>query len=249
MKRRQILCYGDSNTWGYDPQGPGRYDGDTRWTMRLQQLLGQGWLVQEAGLNSRTTVFDDPLGEGLSGLDMLLPTLLTHAPIDLLILMLGTNDCKERFSASPRNIADGLLRLVRKARQTEAWAGAPRILIAAPIVIDERLYHEGPHGPGMGAGCVEKSRALPALYRRVAQEQGCHYIDCNDHVKAAEGDFMHFDRDSHRRFAEALARLIPGLLAQRAGPDAPGTPAALNCVDFGPAIPYDDSNQSKEAST
>ncbi len=212
MSRRQILCYGDSNTWGYDAAGGGRYDSDTRWTMQLQQMLGQGYLIQEAGLSGRTTVFEDPLNEGLSGYASLLPTLMTHAPIDLMLLMLGTNDCKERFSANARNITDGLLRLVNKAKQTACWRGQPNILILAPIMIDERIYQSPTNGPGMGAGCVEKSRQLPALYQQLAREQGCHYLDCNDYVKAADHDFMHFDHDSNLRFAQALAGLIPTIV-------------------------------------
>lgn len=213
MSRKQILCYGDSNTWGYDGATRGRFDAHTRWPMQLQQLLGPNYLIQEAGLCGRTSVFEDPLSEGLNGLTTLLPTLQTHAPLDLMVLMLGTNDCKERFSATPGNITDGLARLVLKARQADVWADRPRILLVAPILIDPRVHQHPNHGPHMGQGCVEKSRALPPLIERMAREQGCHYLDCNLHVTAAEGDFMHFDEEGCTRFAKALAQLIPELLA------------------------------------
>ena len=111
MKKR-VLCYGDSNTWGFNAMNENvygqRFPEEVRWTGRLQTLLGENWTVIEEGLCGRTTVFEDPLREGLNGLQYLGPCLATHNPIDYLILMLGTNDCKARFSALPKNIADGL---------------------------------------------------------------------------------------------------------------------------------------------
>ncbi|NLX82545.1 MAG: SGNH/GDSL hydrolase family protein [Clostridiales bacterium] len=213
MNKKHILCYGDSNTWGYCAQTGGRYDDDVRWTCRLQDLLGEGYLVGEAGMSGRTTVFEDPLNEGLNGLTHLIPAMNHHCPLDLLVIMLGTNDTKERFSATPRNITDGLRRLVNKAKGMELlFNGKPRILIVAPMKIDERLYGEAAVFPGMGAGCVEKSQALPALYEALAQELGCFYMDCNPHVSPALGDFMHFDLDSNQRFAKALQQKVLEIL-------------------------------------
>lgn len=203
--KRHILCYGDSNTWGFCAATGGRYGDDIRWTMQLQKLLGDDYLVGEAGLNGRTTVFEDPLNEGLNGLVHLLPAMSHHCPLDLLVIMLGTNDTKERFSATPRNITDGLRRLVNKAKGLELlFNGPPRILIVAPIKIDERIYGEPLVAPGMGAGCVEKSHALPELFEALAEELGCEFMDSNPHVTPALGDFMHFDPDSNQRFAKAL---------------------------------------------
>ena len=212
MNKKHILCFGDSNTWGYCAQTGGRYEDDVRWTMQLAKMLGDGYLVTEEGLNGRTTVFEDPLNEGLCGLSMLNPLLLSHAPLDLVVLMLGTNDCKQRFAATAFNIKDGLMRLVKKARQTEAWRADPRILIVAPIVIDKRLYATPDNGPGMGEGSVEKSEQLPALFRAAADEFGCPFLDCNPYVTPAEGDFMHFDLGSNSRFAEAVAEKVKAIL-------------------------------------
>lgn len=212
MKKKHILCFGDSNTWGYDAASGGRYDDDVRWTMQLQKLLGEGYFIVEEGLSGRTTVFEDPLNEGLCGFTALVTTLMSHAPLDLMVLMLGTNDCKERFSANSANIRDGMLRLVKKARQVEAWAAQPRILIVAPIIIDKRLYTSPTNGPGMGAGCVEKSEQLPALYEQAAKDFGCDYLDCNPYVQPADKDFMHFDKESNARFASALADKLRDIL-------------------------------------
>ena len=112
-----ILCFGDSNTYGYKPDGTGRFDTDTRWTSLLQKKLGADHRVIEEGLCGRTTVFQDDLREGRRGLDLIGVTMEMHTPIDLLIVMLGTNDCKTRYNASAGTIAKGLAQVIQKARK------------------------------------------------------------------------------------------------------------------------------------
>ena len=211
MNRKHILCFGDSNTWGYDAATGGRFDDDTRWTMQLSKRLGEKYYVIEEGLSGRTTCFEDPLNEGLSGLSVLAPILQSHAPLDLLVIMLGTNDCKQRFAATPVNIKDALTRLVKKARQLDVWRSVPLILIVAPIIIDERLY-SSPNTVGMGDGCVEKSRQFPQLFQDAARDMDCAFLDCNPYVNPAEGDYMHFNPDSNRCFTQALEEKIIELL-------------------------------------
>ena len=112
-----ILCFGDSNTYGYKPDGTGRFDTDTRWTALLQKKLGADHRVIEEGLCGRTTVFQDDLREGRRGLDLIGVTMEMQNPIDFLILMLGTNDCKSRYNASAGTIAKGLAQVIQKARK------------------------------------------------------------------------------------------------------------------------------------
>ena len=215
MNAKHILCYGDSNTWGYCASTGGRYADDVRWPMQLQKNLGAEYYVQESGLSGRTTVFEDPLHEGMSALTHLLPAMSAHCPLDLMVIMLGTNDTKERFAANGRNITDGMRRLLLKAKSlTELWqGGVPNILLVAPIIIDKRLYTLEVIGEGMGAGSVEKSETLPRLYEGLAKELGCAYMDCNPYVTPADGDFMHFDLESNTRFANALTEKIRSLFA------------------------------------
>ena len=106
-----ILCFGDSNTYGYKPDGTGRFDENTRWTQILQKKLGSGYRSIEEGLCGRTTVFQDELREGRRGLDLIGVTVEMHNPLDLMILMLGTNDCRDMFNANPDLIARGMERL------------------------------------------------------------------------------------------------------------------------------------------
>ncbi|NCE64592.1 lipolytic enzyme, G-D-S-L [Pseudoflavonifractor sp. 524-17] len=211
MIRKRIVCFGDSNTWGYSAESGGRFEDDQRWTQVMAAALGDGYQVVEEGISGRTTVFNDPLNEGLRGMDHLPVSLMSHSPLDLLILMLGTNDCKERFSASPKNIADGVDRLIRKARTYDVWRGESKILVAAPIRIDSRVY-TSPVAGEMGAGCVEKSWELPALMEACAKLNQCAFLDCNDCCTVNQVDFMHLDLDSHRRFGERMAEKVQMLL-------------------------------------
>ena len=112
MTRRRVLCYGDSNTYGYDPARDGRYGDDERYPMVLQNLLGDGWSVVEEGLPGRTAVFDDAITEGMNGLALITPILMSHAPLDTVTIMLGTNDSKNRFDCSSYLISLGIVRLV-----------------------------------------------------------------------------------------------------------------------------------------
>ena len=132
MKR--VLCYGDSNTWGYDPVTKDRLDHDLRWTGVLRTMLGGGYTIIEEGLNGRTTVWDDPIEGYKNGRTYLIPCLETHRPLDLVVLMLGTNDLKQRFSLSAFDIAQGASVLVREIQASVAGIGgrAPLVLLMAP---------------------------------------------------------------------------------------------------------------------
>ena len=140
--KKHILCLGDSNTHGYcaDPadcaDGGIRFNEDERWTCLLQKALGEGCLVTEEGLSGRTTVFPDPLHESMDALGVLYSLLKSHEAVDLLIIMLGTNDTKERLGANAACIAIGMERLVRKAQSVDCWGDhAPNVLIVCPPAI------------------------------------------------------------------------------------------------------------------
>lgn len=216
--RKHILCLGDSNTHGYcaDPGDCAdgallRFNEEERWTCLLQKHLGGGYLVTEEGLSGRTTVFRDPLEEGLAAIDYLVPCLKSHEPVDLLVVMLGTNDTKDRFAASAPCIALGLERLVKKAAATECWgSGGPRILIVAPPAIDERMP-DSPVGGIMGTGCVEKSRQLGPLYAQLAEQLRLSFLDAAE-CELNQVDYMHLTRKGHARLAKLLAAAVPTLV-------------------------------------
>ncbi len=216
--KKHIVCLGDSNTYGYcaDPSdttdGAGkRFNEQERWPCLLQQGLGQNYLVLEEGLPGRTTVFRDPLHEGLSALDYLCPCLETHKPVSLLIVMLGTNDTKERFSADSPCIAAGLERLLRKAQTIDCWEtpDQPNILVIAPVPIGPELENLNLRGD-MGRGFCAKSRELPELFQQVAQRLGAHYLDASQvGAEYNRVDYMHLTKKAHHTLANALIQRIP----------------------------------------
>ena len=215
--KKHVLCLGDSNTHGYcaDPadcaDGGIRFNEDERWTCLLQKALGEDYLVTEEGLSGRTTVFPDPLHESMDALGVLYALLKSHEVIDLLIVMLGTNDTKERLGANASCIGIGMERLVRKAQSVDCWgAGRPNILIVCPPPILPEM--EGSEvGEPMGRGCVEKSLELPRYYRKAAQLTGAHYMDAAG-CQFNRVDGMHLTRQGHAELARRLAELVPGLL-------------------------------------
>lgn len=218
--KKHIICLGDSNTHGYcaDPSdnadGGIRFNEDERWTQRLQTALGQDYLVVEEGLSGRTTVFHDPDYEGLDALHYLYPCLKSHEFVSLLVIMLGTNDVKERLSANAYAIGLGMRRLVQKAKTVDCWAPGtePNILIIAPPPIGEGVEHCD-LADEMGVGAVEKSRQLAKQYAAVAAETGVHFLDAGAlGCEFNQVDFMHLTRKGHAQLAEHLAALIPTLV-------------------------------------
>ena len=217
--KKHILCFGDSNTHGYcaDPDdclgGGIRFTEEQRWTRLLQKALGEDYLVIEEGLSGRTTCFDDPIHEGLNGLDYIYPCLKSHEAIDLLIIMLGTNDTKDRFYASAACIALGMARLVNKAKSTDCWGGKdPNILVIAPPPIGEGMLTSSVAAT-MGQLCVEKSRQIADSYREQCELLNVSFLDAGAiGCEFNTVDFMHLTSRGHRTLAEELAKLIPQLL-------------------------------------
>ena len=217
--KKHIVCFGDSNTHGYcaDPSdcadGGIRFNEDERWTRLLQKALGEDYLVTEEGLSGRTTCFDDPIHEGLNALDYIYPCLKSHETVDLLIIMLGTNDTKDRFYASAGCIAIGMARLVKKAMDTDCWGGGkPNILVIAPPPIGEGML-SSPVAETMGSGCVAKSQKLAHYYKGQCGLLGVRFLDAGqlgcefNHV-----DYMHLTKKGHASLAEALAEMVPQMV-------------------------------------
>ena len=200
MDVKRVLCYGDSNTWGYDGETGLRFPADIRWPGVVAKKLGPGFELVEAGLNGRTAVFEDPLTEGLCGISHLYPAMGCAAPLDGMIVMLGTNDCKQRFSATADNIVRGIGRLLVKAQRSDYWKAVPRILLMAPVCIDLR-YQQSAVADTLGIGCAEKSAAIVPLIAACAREHGCEYLDVNTLGAVNQTDFLHLDAPSHAALA------------------------------------------------
>ena len=211
--KKHIVCLGDSNTHGYcaDPSDSAdhgiRFNENERWTKLLQQHLGEEYLVIEEGLSGRTTVFTDPLHECMDALTVAYPILKSHEAVDLLIIMLGTNDTKDRLGMNAACIALGMERLVRKCMSVDCWGGKkPNILIVAPPPIGDAL-----NDPCMGVHCAEKSRELAHYYQIRADLLGCHFMDANG-CEFNSVDHMHLTKKGHAQLAERFAALVPQIV-------------------------------------
>ena len=207
MKR--ILCFGDSNTWGWDPATCERYPEEVRWTGVLQEGLGRDYIIIEEGLNGRTTVWEDPVSGGKNGYAHLPVCLESHRPLDLVILMLGTNDLKNRFSVTARDIARSICRLLVLMEKTpEAFrTKKPEILLLSPPVVGRLTdYAES------FIGAVEKSREFAAEYNRVTEEHGCHFLDTAEYIVSSPHDGIHLEKTEHLKLGEALSRKVKEIL-------------------------------------
>ena len=202
---KNILCFGDSNTWGYNPELKLRYDRSTRWTGILQKLLGTDYYIIEEGLNGRTTVWDDPIEEGRCGKQYLSPCLISHKPLDLVVLMLGTNDLKKRFDVSVDDIARGLDLLVEKIQKsgTGREDSAPDILLLSPAVIQETGEFSE-----MFSGGEKKSKQFSTKLKATAEARGCRFFDTAEIMKVSDIDGIHFSAEAHMALAGALERII-----------------------------------------
>lgn len=220
--KKHIICLGDSNTHGYcaDPadcadSALARFNEEERWTCLLQKGLGEDFKVFEEGLSGRTTVFQDPLYEGLDALSYAWPCLKSHEPVSLLIIMLGTNDTKERFGVNPFAISLGMRRLVQKAKTVDCWGpgGTPNILIVAPPPIGKGVLTSpvADEMGTMGTTCVEKSARLAQYYKLIAESEGVHFLDAAG-CEFNSIDYMHLTAKGHRQLAGRLLELLPAIL-------------------------------------
>ncbi|MCX2724620.1 SGNH/GDSL hydrolase family protein [Roseibium salinum] len=204
---KTVLCYGDSNTYGSSPMKPDgswfRYGPDIRWPRRLASLLGPDWHVIEEGLPGRTTCHDNPFdGPHKNGLRHLPVALESHAPIDLIIVMLGTNDLKAFLGLTPPDIAKGLRSLLLQIRRSEASPdkGAPDVLVVAPVPIEEC----GPTAESLAGGAA-KSRALASLFASLAEEFGARFFDAGSVATVSAEDGVHLTAEAHIAIADTIA--------------------------------------------
>jgi len=205
-----IVAFGDSNTWGYDPAAATRFPADVRWTGVMRRELGEGHSVIEEGLNGRTTVFTDPIEPDRRGADYLPPCLRSHAPLDLLIVALGCNDMKSRFSASPGDIANGAERLILMTRAEPAGPGGgpPKILLVAPPPIAKLTAFAE-----MFQGATEKSRLLGARYREIAERHKIGFVDAGEFIACSPLDGIHYEADQHALLGRVMAEAVRMTLA------------------------------------
>jgi lysophospholipase L1-like esterase len=209
---KSILCYGDSNTFGTAPMqhldDARRFGPGDRWAGVLRLALGAEWWLVEEGLPGRTTVHDDPIeGANRNGFTYLSACLESHWPLDLVVIMLGTNDLKARFALPPQDIAFGAGRLVETVEATlRPYKQSPKVmLVCPPPILETGCLAE------MFGGGAAKSKELPRHYKAVAKRLGAHFLDAGSVIASSEVDGIHLDIPAHQLLGHAVAKAIHAL--------------------------------------
>jgi lysophospholipase L1-like esterase len=210
----RVLCFGDSNTHGTPADDPAyvRLGPDLRWTGRLQRILGDGYEVVEEGLAGRTTNVDYVDRPHCNGRTYFPAALLSHHPLDVVVVMLGSNDLKTCFRRDAATIAHALHGYVDDvaAYVTDRDGKPPVVLLMSPIQLDPRITaYQDAQGNGFDDLSLEASRALPGETERVARERGVLHADAGA-VARAGGDALHLTGDSHQPLAELVAGIVRG---------------------------------------
>lgn len=214
---KRVMAFGDSITWGWKPVVEGvpsdRFDAAVRWPGAMLAALGQGYEVVEEGLNARTTDVADPTlplitGAGLDGSAYLPAALASHEPLDVVVIMLGTNDLKAQFNRTPERIAEGADKLVQIVKNIHGGVGttyqSPKVLLVAPAPLGDSMgFFKEPF-----AGGLAKSQQLGRTYAAVAAKEGVSFLDAGSVIKTDGVDGLHLSGDAEQALGKAIAAKV-----------------------------------------
>ena len=223
MSIKNILCFGDSNTWGFVP---GAFDPKTlhlkrysileRWPGLLREMLGADYHIIEEGLNGRTTNVEYPDLSGRSGTSYILPCLYSHSPLDLVILNIGINDIKAIFDRTMMEISEGMAELIDLIKSTSYgpdMQGPPQILLLSPSALTHEGYVDQNNESSFKGG-MEKSLSFNEYYKKIALEKSCHYVNLQSVVNYSEIDGLHYDKRGHAVIASVIGSKINEIFAK-----------------------------------
>ncbi len=216
---QRILVFGDSLTWGWTPADPvvptERHADEDRWTTVMANALGDDYQLIVEGLSGRTTNIDDPSDPKLNGADYLPAALASHEPIDLVIIMLGTNDTKTYLDRTPFEIGLGAGELINIVHELPGWNWTeyetPQVLLISPPPLGETI---GEEAAAIFEGSREKSLALPEVYAGIAAVAGEHFFDAGTVIETDGIDGIHFTAAANKTLGEAVAGEVNKILAE-----------------------------------
>ena len=204
---KKILCYGDSNTFGYNPVDGSRFDEKTRWTALLQENLGSDFEIIEEGACDRTGIADNDKGF-LYSAQRHFPKMITKTKnVDLLILAIGTNDLQFKYDLTVHQFENGLEKLIVTAKNN-----VRRIILIPPVILHENVL-EGFFKFQFDETSVSKSKKIGKIYRKLSNIYGLDYFDLNDFVKPSNADGLHYDSEGHKIISTKLSDYIKGIFA------------------------------------
>lgn len=202
---KKILCFGDSNTYGYIPNNGARYDKNTRWTGVLSLLSHGKFEIIEGGCNNRTAFAANPAGKIFTGYEIL-PELLTD-DFDVVVLAIGINDTQFLYNLSSIEIASGVEKLINIVKVKSPQA---KILLVAPSILTDDVLN-GNFACLFDRTSIEKSRQLPLLYQKIAEKQNIEFLDLNSVVKTSSLDGLHYAPEQHLKIAQAIFTILSEL--------------------------------------
>jgi len=202
---KNILCFGDSNTYGLKPDGSGRYALSQRYPGRLQSLLGGDYHIIEEGCPGRTTIYEDIFRLGKKGIDYILPCIESHKPLDYIVIMLGTNDCKYAYSATPEQITEGLFSLIKLIKKN--LMPLPQILIISPIHLGKDVYMPE-FDEEFNETSIAVIKGLAQEYHKIAIKEGFDFLNAALVADPSPVDQEHLNNEGHNNLALAVADII-----------------------------------------
>ena len=197
---KKVLCFGDSNTYGFVPGKCTRYDKNTRWTGVLQALCGSDFSIIEGGCNNRTAFVDNPAGAEQTGYKIL-PEYFTKDYFDIVVLAIGINDLQLFFRPTLEEFEQGIEKLIKITKDLSPNA---KIILVCPSKLDLAGIKSGVFNFQFDETSVEKSYHLPQIYKKLAEKNACELVDLNEIVKVSPLDGLHFSAESHKTIAENL---------------------------------------------
>lgn len=200
---KKILCYGDSNTYGYNPETGGRYSSDTRWTGLLASYF-PNYKILEEGMNNRTGFFNNPSGLKYSGGEYLQIFLQNNRDIDICILSLGTNDAQIFYDLDEVKTAQGLKNLITSINNVNKNT---KIIIVPPVKITETILNYG-FSMLFDKNSIDVIEKVFPIYENLAINNDCLYFDFNKFIEPAVPDGLHYSAESHKFIAKKLAEFI-----------------------------------------
>ncbi len=216
MAKKRILCFGDSLTWGYDPDTRTRLPEDSRWPMVMQEILGDDYRVIEEGQNGRTIATDDPAEGEKNGLKYIGPCLESQSPLDVVIVMLGSNDCKRKFAYSSMDIAGEMQIMLEKILSYDRFRcnDSFKVLLVSPPYIEDSIKQSW-LGDCFGyENSARLTKELSGWYSQLAEMYGCAFFDASEHVVASDSDGCHLDAENQRKLGRLLADKVLSLCAE-----------------------------------
>lgn len=202
---KKILCFGDSNTYGYIPNNGARYDKNTRWTGVLSLLSHGKFKIIEGGCNNRTAFATNPAGKIFTGYEIL-PELLKD-DFDAVVLAIGINDTQFLYNLSPIEIASGVEKLINIVKVKSPQA---KIILVAPSILTEDVLN-GNFACLFDRTSIEKSRQLPLLYQKIAEKQNIEFLDLNSVAKTSSLDGLHYAPEQHKKIAQVIFTILSEL--------------------------------------